>query len=127
MHGSIEGQVPEDHKGRSYKIKVLKTEHLITKIKRHIKAIPVLVEDYLRLKISKANGLQADDKLNKDIDCFALLNQHEHLKNFKMTAKDIMSKTTQLQKHTRTDQPGDINQSNNRLKDGQELNKQTHT
>ena len=36
-----------------------------TKDKRHVKAIPIPAEDYLRNKVSKDNHLQTDDKVNE--------------------------------------------------------------
>ena len=57
-------------------------------MKRHVKATPISVEDYLR-KMSKANRPQTNDKLNKLIDHFALLNQHEHLCNMGTEGEDI--------------------------------------
>ena len=65
----------------------------------------------------KANRPQIDDKLNELKDCFALLNKFEYLKDLEMQGKDIIPKTTQPPKHTITDHPGEINQSNNRQKD----------
>ena len=43
------------------------------------RATPISAEPYLRKEIFKTNGSQTDAKLKEFIDCFALLNQCEHL------------------------------------------------
>ena len=42
---------------------------------------PNILEAYLRKEMSKANRPQTDNKVNKLIDQFALLKQHEHITN----------------------------------------------
>ena len=80
---------------------------------------PISAEDYLRNEISKNN------RLNEFINCFAL-NQHEHLRNMRTKGKDTSLKLKQHQKHTNTDQSGEIMYSGNKQKDMQELKKHTH-
>ena len=55
-------------------------------------AIPISGKDHIRKETSKANRLQAHDKLNELIDHLTLLNQHEHMNNLEMEGKDIMAK-----------------------------------
>ena len=43
---------------------------------------------YLRKEISKNNRLQTDNKINEFIDCFAVLNQYEHLSNIETEGED---------------------------------------
>ena len=67
-----------------------------------------------------------DDKLNKLIYHFALLNQqNEHLNNVEM--EDIMPKTIQLPKQRRNDHQGEMKQSSNRGQDRSDYNTPTHT
>ena len=53
-HKTVVGPGSDGQRSRSYKI-VMKTGHIVTRIKRHTKATPVSEEDYLRKEISKAN------------------------------------------------------------------------
>ena len=87
-HGNMVGYGTDNHKGRSYKVYVMKTGCVITRTKRQVRATPILAEDYLRKETFKANRPQADDKLNELIDHFAILNQHEHLSNIEVEGKD---------------------------------------
>ena len=66
------------------------------------------VEDYLRKEMLNANRLQAENNLNELIDHFALLSQYEHSNNLEMEGKDLILKTTQLPKHTKTDQSWEL-------------------
>ena len=86
MHGIIVGYGSDNHKGRIHKIKIMKTECIITMVERHMTATPMLVDDYLRKKMLKANRPQAEDKLNEIIDYFSLLNQNDNF-NLEMEEK----------------------------------------
>ena len=68
MCGTIVLHGTGDHKGRCYKVQMTRTRCIITRMKRHVRATPILVEDYMRKEMSKANRPQTDDKLNKLID-----------------------------------------------------------
>ena len=108
------------HRVWSYKFRVMKTRCLITRPKRHVRAIPISAEEYLRKEISKAN-------INKLIDCIAQINRHEYLSNIKMgviwhSAKD--SATSKAHKH-RTLRRCEAKFHKN-IKDKHILNKQTH-
>ena len=48
MQGTTVGHKTEDHNQRHYKIRVIKTRHTVTRMKRHMKAYPVSAADYLR-------------------------------------------------------------------------------
>ena len=47
----------------------------MTRMKRHVKAIPILV-DYLRKEMYKSNRPHTDDRLKEPIYHFAMLSQH---------------------------------------------------
>ena len=61
MHRTVVGHGSDDHKGRSYNIRMTKTGCIITRMKRYIKANPISVDDYPRKKMSK-NQLTATRK-----------------------------------------------------------------
>ena len=111
MHGTMGWHGADDQNGRSYKVRVMKTSHIITRMKRHVRAIPILAEDYPMKEISKSNRLHTDDRLNELTDYFAMLNQHEHLGNTEAEREDISQKTMQQPQHANTDQLGEIKQS----------------
>ena len=52
MYGTIVGHGSYDHKGRSYKIKVMKTGNIITRTET-CDGQPISAEDYLWKEISK--------------------------------------------------------------------------
>ena len=83
MHKTMVGHGTDKHKGRSYKIQVMKIGYIITRIKTLEKASPISVEDYLRKEISENNRLQT----KKLIHCFDLLNWHECLAIWKQRRK----------------------------------------
>ena len=60
---------------------------------------PILVEDYLRMDMLKANRPHTDDKLNKFIYYFAQINKHKHLDNMESEEKDTVPKMVQSQRH----------------------------
>ena len=96
------------NEGRSNKIRVTKTRCIITRMKRNMKANPVLVEDYLGKDMSKANRPQADKKLHELTFCFALLKHCDHLNDLEMEGKVILPKKYNPPKHTMTDHLGKI-------------------
>ena len=53
---------------------MMKTGCIITRRKGHVWATPILAEDYVTKEISKSTK-NTDNKLNKLIDHFAMLNQ----------------------------------------------------
>ena len=53
MHKTIIDHCDSDHSGRSYRIHIMKTGKVVTKIAGHIKTTPVLAEEYLREQILK--------------------------------------------------------------------------
>ena len=96
-------------------------------MKRHMRGTSISAEEYLRKEMSKANRSQTEDNINKLIDCFALLNQHEHSNNLEIDGKDIIPETTQPPQHTKTYHHEEIKQSGNRQKNKLEFNMQKHT
>ena len=63
--------VTDDYKGRSYRVQVIKNGHIITRMKRHVRATQISAEDHLRKVMSKANRPQTNNKLNEFMDhCF---------------------------------------------------------
>ena len=58
-------------------------------MKRHVRTNPILAEGYLRKEMFKANRTHTDDKCNKLIDNFVILNQHEHLDDIGTDGEDI--------------------------------------
>ena len=64
MHGTIIEPWTDNHNGRSYRIRVTKTGHVITRTKRHIKSTNVSVDDYLWNEMTKASQTLAADRLN---------------------------------------------------------------
>ena len=84
MYGTVVRHGADDHKGRSNKMQVMKTEHILGRLKRHVMAIPVSAKLYIRKELLKGNRPQIGNKINELIDHFALLNQHEHLNNLEM-------------------------------------------
>ena len=124
MHVRIVGHGSDADKGKSYKIRMMKTKCIITRTRRQVKATPISVKDYLSEEMSKANRPQAYDNLSKLIDYFALPNQHDHLSNLEIEGTYVMPKSTQPSKHTRIDQQGDIKQSSNRQKPEEQVRPQ---
>ena len=57
------------------------------------------------------NRPHTGDKLNKPIDHFAMLNQHEHLSDIGMEGENISQKITTQPHHIHKDQPGEMKQS----------------
>ena len=57
MHGTIPGPGSDDHNGRSYKIRMTKIGHTITRTRRHMKSIPITAEDYIHYQVKKTNKL----------------------------------------------------------------------
>ena len=102
----------------------------ITRMKRHVRANPISVEDYLGNGISKAKRRQTDDELNELTDCFAHLQTHEHTNEMEMKGKDAEARMIQSPKYTNAEHTETIKQSCNRTKDRQEqkkLIKKTHS
>ena len=52
-----------------------------------MKVAPISAEDYLSNDMLKGNRLKQNDKLQKDIDYFDLLNQQEYLQKMKIGEK----------------------------------------
>ena len=55
MHGTTVGHGTDDDKGRSYKVGVMKTGCIITRMRRRVKATSLSAEDHVRRNLSKAN------------------------------------------------------------------------
>ena len=95
-------------------------------MKNHVQATPISAANHLRREMLKVNQPQADNKLYELIDCFALVNQHEHFNNLETEGKDIMPDNT-TSKNMRVEHTGEIKQSSFRHKARQEPNTQTHS
>ena len=52
-----------------------------------MRATPILAEDYLRKEMNKSNRPHKGDRFNELINHFAMLNQHEHLRNVETEGK----------------------------------------
>ena len=91
-----------------------------------MKATPIIVEEYPRNEMSKANKTQTDDKLKELIDHFAELHKHEHLNEMVTEGEDIGPKTIQSPRHMNAEHIEAIGQIGNRTKDKEENNKQMH-
>ena len=103
------GHGSDDHKGRSYKIRMMKRGFIITQMKR-CEVHPSISGGLPQERDVKPNRPQADD-----IGNFASLNLHKHLNDLEMEGKDIMPKRTQPPKHTLTDHLGEIKQRGKRI------------
>ena len=70
MHGTIIGHGTVDHNSRCYRIRVTKTKHTITRMKRQIKPSNIFAEDPLQNEIKKASHALAADRLNELVNHF---------------------------------------------------------
>ena len=61
-----------------------------------MRVTPVLAEDYFRKEMYKFNRPHTDGKLSILIDCFVMLNQHEHLGNVETEGEDILKDNATL-------------------------------
>ena len=61
MHGTVVEHGSDDHNGRNYMIRVTNMGHTITRTERHLKAIPITAENYLRNEMSTINRPQTSD------------------------------------------------------------------
>ena len=104
MHGTVVGHGSEDHKGQSYKMRVIMTGCTITKMKQHLRATPISVEDYLRKEMSNANRC-------KPIHCFAQINMDDECHNMEMEEKGIIPKTMQPPRHVSIEHSEKINKA----------------
>ena len=86
-------------------------------------AIPILVEDYLRKEILKANRPQTDEKLNELINHFAQRNKHERFHIIQKWQRNLVPKTMQPLRHTGIEHSEEIKQSSNKIRDKYILNK----
>ena len=72
-YGTIVDYGSDDYHGRSYKLRVTKMGHIITKTKRQIKTIPITAEEYLRNVVLEKTALQVEDKFDKLVDYYMKL------------------------------------------------------
>ena len=99
----------------------MKTGCIINRMKRHVRVIAVLAEDYQRKEMSKSNRPHTDDKLNKlNLICYAV--QTRTLKQCCSRGEDISQKTMQQPQPISTDEPGEIKQSSSSQENKQEAN-----
>ena len=77
MPRAITGHRSDYHSGRSYKIRVIKMGHMITRTERHVKTKPITVEDFIRNEMSKNNQLQMVDKFDELVDHSTKLYKHK--------------------------------------------------
>ena len=90
-HGTIVRHGAEDNRGTSYKIRVTKTRCIITRVKRHVKATPISVEDYLRKDMSKANRTQTINSMNLWTTFVQLMTcSNEHLNEMETEENDTI-------------------------------------
>ena len=70
--------------GFAYKIRVMKTGHIITTTKGHGMVTFISLENYVRNEMMKVNKCQTDNRLDELIDRFAKTHNSEHLNNIEM-------------------------------------------
>ena len=90
-----------------HKVRVMKGGYIIIMLKKHVRATQILTS-YHRKETNKSKKPHTVDKLNKLIDHFAMLSQHEHLSNVESEEEDISLKAIQQPWNTHTDQTGKI-------------------
>ena len=74
MHETMVGHQTDDHDSRSYRVQVIKTRCIMTRMKRHVRTTPISAQDYLRKEMYKANRPETYEKLNELTNHCALLN-----------------------------------------------------
>ena len=93
----------ENHKGRSYKIRITKTERTIARIKRHVKTTLISVEDYVRNDMLKAKRMPTGNKSIELIDCFIHLQKHQHINGTETEGKVTVLRILLLPKHRKAE------------------------
>ena len=77
MYGTVVGHGSNNHHGRSYKIRVSKMSHIIIRTNRHVKNIPITVEEYMRNEVTKKDKILGANRFNKLINHYTKLYENE--------------------------------------------------
>ena len=63
IHGTVVGRGDHNHSNRCYMIRISKTGYVVTSNSKHIKATPIIAEQYLRDQINKNTADPVNDIL----------------------------------------------------------------